>query len=461
MKPFLVLLTILTLGLAIYFTVNRENYVGVNTYKMYDGNNSQTLKTKGKIVFNDDESAIESMSVKGFLEYESNDFELYASAKTGKVVYELTEGGKKIDVNSTYGKSMLADLIKEILSTGFDARGRLDRLYAKGGAGAVLEAGSKLKHDHMKAMYFKFLIEETQPSDSIINIILTQSEKIGGDYEKSGILKATTGALNDTTVIKSFFAVANTIENDFEKAGVLSKLAEKELDSLKFYNTLNTAAGIASEFERANVLKKLIKNNGNIVGRAVAILDESQRFKANFEKDQILNGFSENLTDSNITLAYLRAVKTIDADFEKKRSIERVIKNPMSDTVFTQVMQITATLENSFETSNLLKKLLEQDPEPGNHFSKILVVVHDIDGEFERTNLLQQMAEKQLTSDEQWTGLITEASFLSNDSEKAKLLAHIASKMPRNESIKNAFEKSAKTINSEFEYGRALKAAAF
>ncbi|MET0243966.1 MAG: hypothetical protein ABW174_10875 [Flavitalea sp.] len=461
MKPFLVLLTILTLGLAIYFTVNRENYVGVNTYRMYDGNNSQTLKTKGKIIFNDDESAIESMSVKGFLEYESNDFELYASAKTGKVVYELTESGKKIDVNSTYGQSMLSDLIKEILSTGFDARGRLDRLYAKGGAGAVLEAGSKLKHDHMKAMYFKFLIEETQPSDSIINIILTQSAKIGGDYEKSGILKATTGSLNDTTVIKSFFAVANTIENDFEKAGVLSKLAEKELDSLKFYNTLNAAAGIASEFERANVLKKLIKNNGNIVGRAVAILDESQRFEANFEKDQILNGFSENLTDSNITLAYLRAVKTIDTDFEKKRSIERVIKNPMPDTVFTKVMEITATLENSFETSNLLKKLLEQDPQPGSHFSKILVVVHDIDGEFERTNLLQQMAEKQLTSDEQWTGLITEASFISNDSEKAKLLTHIASKMPRNESIKNAFEKSAKTINSEFEYGRALKAAAF
>ncbi|RYG01625.1 MAG: hypothetical protein EOO02_12375 [Chitinophagaceae bacterium] len=428
MKPFLVLLTILTLGLAIYFTVNRENYVGVNTYRMYDGNNSQTLKTKGKILFNDDESGIESMSLKGFLDYTSNDFELYASAKSGKVIYELTEGGKQIDVNSTYGKSMLADLIKEILSTGFDARGRLDRLYAKAGSGAVLEAASKLKHDHMKAMYFRFLIEETQPSDSIVNIILAQTAKIGGDYEKSGILKTTVGSLNDTAVIKSFFAVAN---------------------------------GIESEFERANVLKKLIKNNGNIVGRAVAILDESQRFEANFEKDQILNGFSDNLTDSNITLAYLRAVKTIDADFEKKRSIERVIKNPMSDTVFTEVMQITATLQNSFETSNLLKKLLEQEPQPGSHFSKILLVVHDIDGEFERTNLLQQMAEKQLTSDEQWTGLITEASFISNDSEKAKLLTHIASKMPRNESIKNAFEKSAKTINSEFEYGRALKAAAF
>jgi hypothetical protein len=89
----------------------------------------------------------------------------------------------------------------------------------------------------------------------------------------------------------------------------------------------------------------------------------------------------------------------------------------------------------------------------------MLTVIHNINGDFEKINLLKKLTEKDMISDEEWIAILNEVSQVGADFEKAGLLTQIATKMPRNDIVKAAYIKAAKTINSEMDYGKALKAA--
>src|SRR5688500_11346983 len=128
MKPVLIFLTLLTFSLSIYFTIQRFDRHGVSTTRIFDGTNEQEISSRGKIIFNDAETAVESISQNGFLKYKNNDLKLKVQSKEGKIVYELTDDGRALNVNDANGQRILAETIKAILETGFDARGRVERL---------------------------------------------------------------------------------------------------------------------------------------------------------------------------------------------------------------------------------------------------------------------------------------------------------------------------------------------
>ncbi|HTE23193.1 hypothetical protein [Flavitalea sp.] len=459
MKPVLIFLTLLTLSLSIYFTIQRFDRHGVSTMRIFDGTNDQELSTKGKIIFNEAETAVESISPNGFLKYKNNDLKLKVELKEGQIVYQLTEDGKNLNVNEANGKRVLAETIKAILETGFDARGRVERLYKKGGVPAVMAAAGTMQQDYTKAIYYDYLINTDTLSNADLLEVIKKTATIEADFEKAKLLRSLSGQLNDSVLTVAYLDVVDGMDADYEKAGVLKHLIKKSPDSLAFQGILRTIAGMNADHEKTQVLNLMIKQTPLDSARAVGILAVVKGMGADFEKNNLLKQFSEPLKDSATAQAYLQVVNSMDGDFEKVRALENLLNQPISAAIFHEMALIAGGLNGNHEKSELLKKMLDRSSEENQRISRVLMVVHDMDGEFEKVNLMKKIADRNSVTEDDWVALISEAGRVNNDFEKSNLLTHIAGRMPRTENIQSAYTKAAKTINSEMEYGRALKAS--
>ncbi len=88
-------------------------------------NNDLSLKIEysGTVIFNDDETAIESISSGGYVRYCKNGKKLKAENNHGEITYELYNGNKKLSLEGN-DKEFLADAIKEMIKYGHNADNR-------------------------------------------------------------------------------------------------------------------------------------------------------------------------------------------------------------------------------------------------------------------------------------------------------------------------------------------------
>src|SRR5579871_770793 len=157
-----------------------------NSIMISNGNDNLTINYSGDIKFNDEETTIASISRNGFLKYQKNDKKLFAENDLqGGIKYEMYNDGNKLDPGSEQGKLFLADVVKSMVDVGFDAKGRMERIYKKGGSRAVLNEVGNLKDDYIISMYIEFLFAADSVSQNDIKEIAKKiGNKIGSDYEK-------------------------------------------------------------------------------------------------------------------------------------------------------------------------------------------------------------------------------------------------------------------------------------
>lgn len=401
-----------------------------NTIITSDGKNHLEINYSGKITFNEDETAVESMSPDGYLRFRNNDKELVAESNYhGEIKYELYNNGKRIDPDETDGKKFVADAINDMINIGFNAEERIERIYKKGGNTALLDAAAGVQGSNMKKMYLERIFSSGDVSDAeAIEAAKIVGAKIEGSYEKAQVLKKfSEDELKNPVIAAAWFEAAKTIDGNYEKADVLQ------------------------QFSPVNI------TNADVAANWLAAV---KTINANYEKEQVLKKFSgENLHNPVASAAWLEAVKTINADFEKANALKIIVTEPLNSVQFEQTVAVTETIGANFEKSNTLKELIAHNiPDETGSFTKLMDAIHDVSGDYERMELLKKLAEKDLRSEEQWAGLIKETSGVNGDFEKANVLLMIAGKMPKSDQLKATYMTAAKTINSEMDYGKVVKA---
>ena len=383
----------------------------------------------GEIKFNETEDAIQSMTPESYLRYTKNDRKLEADCKYhGEIKYQLSDDGRILNVNDPEGKKFMAFAIRDMINAGFDAKGRMERLFRRGGNAAILGEVDNLQSDFVKAMYLEFIIG----SDSInLHDIRLEIKKtgasLGSDFEKGNILnKVPVRYLKDSLISMTWFEAVRTIGSDFEKSNDLKYIAREPLTVDQFDNLVDVSQTMGSDFEKSNVLKVLI--------------DKS------------------SFADTNLNKT-LDAVNEIGSDFEKVNLLRLITeKTKPSAASFDRLIDATEHIGSDFDKGNLIKDLVRTGIPAGADFDKLMSVIDHIGGDFDRINLIKDIAEKNIQTEQQWISIINAAGEISSDFDKSNLLLAIAPQLPKNENIKSAYAKVAKTINSEQDYGRVMKA---
>lgn len=367
---------------------------GGNKMVINNGTDNTEIRYSGEIKFNDDETAIVKISKFGYLEYQKNELKLFAgNTKAGELEYDIRNQGQRISPESEEGKKLIATVIQDLISIGFDSPGRIQRLEQKGGLRAILKETDRIQSDFTKSNYLEYLLKSDSVNEPYLVEIAQKIEKsIGSDFEKAKLLKQFPEKMQqDSAVSQSYFSAANTIGSDFEKANVLKSRINTPLSKNEAEAIIAASNSLGSDFEKANVLKMLIEHS---------------------------------IYNEIINLKLTQAIDGIGSDFEK---------------------------------CNLLKSAIDKSAMTGAEFTNLLNSVSHIGADYDRVNLLTKFTEKSLQTDQQWSDLIASASQIGSEHERSNILLQIAAKMPKNDVLKENYMKAAQTINSESDLGRVIK----
>ena len=101
--------------LAIIATGCHHSRHRTTTIRVRNHNSTLKIQYAGKIVFNENETAIEYLSPNGFVKYRK-DNQTFAVRRqgNGKLTYEIQDGNRWLDYNDAYAKVFVAKVVKEI-----------------------------------------------------------------------------------------------------------------------------------------------------------------------------------------------------------------------------------------------------------------------------------------------------------------------------------------------------------
>ena len=106
----------------------------------------------------------------------------------------------------------------------------------------------------------------------------------------------------------------------------------------------------------------------------------------------------------------------------------------------------------------MLSKLIDRDAFSEVDFDKLLALIGHLGNDFDKKTLYKKLIDKNRLTEEEWSNLIGQTERLGSDFEKSEILVRIAKNMPKNDTLRTVYMRSAKTINADQEYGKTLRA---
>lgn len=371
--------------------VNHQN----NNYTITVNDESGSLKieVEGNIVFNDNETAIKSMSKEGYLRYKKNGKKLTAEPGNDGKIYYAYNGGEKTLMLNNEGSRFLAEAVKTMIEHGVDIEGHTEKLYAKGGTAAVLNGVDAMQSDYIKSRMIEYLLKQhTLSADDMTTVANKTATQISSDYEKAKLLSQFSDKyLSDKQTAAAYLTAVKSINSDYEKAGAVKQIFNEPLNDEMFTQVMAIANSVNSDYEKAGILEDIISNN---------------------------------MLNENRFMSVIAATKNISSDYEK---------------------------------ANVLKTVFALNDIPQQNFNVTIASISSIGSDFEKSGVLQKLADKKTSSEQYWISIIQAAQNISSDYEKANTLHAIAANMPNTEKVRSAFKTAAKSISSEYEYGKLAK----
>jgi hypothetical protein len=319
----------------------------------------------------------------------------------------------------------LAEGVRLLFERGVGAAERAEQTYQKGGTAAVLAKVPTLAEDHVRGIYLGYLLAKAPLSAAELGQVANAAAALKSDHEKTNLLhKFTIEQLQAPGVGQAYLATIATIGADFERALVLKKvLKEGELTTPQLTEVLRLAADMGSDFEKSQVLKLALANE----------LPEASQGAA------------------------LQLLERIGSDFEKSQALKQLLANDqIPETTLNAALDLVVSLGSDFEKAQVLKSFLAKGA-ARQHFAKVLGLVATIGSDFERAQLLKALVAETQT-EEEWIALLQATGRLSSDVEKVNILIKVAQAMPQAAPVRDAYTKVAKSIGSDHEYGRAMRA---
>jgi len=354
----------------------------------------EKVSWSGKIEINDAETDVASISPGGCLKFVKNEKKLLIeSDKHGKLSYEISNDGKNIPLNED-GKKIIAEAIKEIIGFGFNLDSRIEKIYNKGGAPALLAESANWKMDNIKSAYLNRVFKSDSLSEQDLLIALQQIKGMGNDMDRQVQLKHFTPRYwSDSAIVNGWLTVVEGLGSDMAK-----------MDALEYYIRKHEY----SDHSIAHIIKI-----GNDLG----------------------------------------------SDMEKANLISLMLREKaLSETNIGQVLDIVGHFGSDWEKENTISLLLKEKAIPETLTGQVLDIVGGFGSDMEKENLYDKLMKETIQTEAQWISLTNQTASFGSDYEKSNMLVKIAHKMPKSDTLRTIYLKVAKTINSDADYGKAIKA---
>jgi len=445
-----------------------RSHNGVHRWKNTTVLNNFNIESRGKIEVTDDDKDVKSLSNDGYLEITKTVFGskraiVIESMGGGKLKKEYYEGRTKMDWEPN-GKNWLAEILPEIVrSTTLGAEGRVNRIFAKGGSAAVVAELSKLEGDYTSAHYAKLLLDKNIPPSELPGVISAIAENINSDYYLSSVLQNDADKLLSTPdAANAFLAGTKKISSAYYKSVVL-KAALKKLSAspAQVKIILQSAATINSDYYLSVVLTTLLEQKDVKDESLNELILVSKNIPSDYYRTQVLGKALEKPGISKAALKnVVNALEGVHSDYYKTNVFNSMAeRSAMEPDVQIQVINlIKESVHSDYYASGTLKNILEHQKLSEESFKLLVFVAGDFSSANYASDVLRVASKNDLTK-QQLINILNAAANINSDHYLTEVLTSLASQVnSSDDTVKESYRKTAKKINSETYYGKAMKA---
>ncbi|HEY0180167.1 MAG TPA: M56 family metallopeptidase [Dokdonella sp.] len=361
-----------------------------------DGGRGLSVKVEGKIAFTDRDDDVASLDAGGRASFAET------TAGTQRRVEYAERGGHlerryfvdghehPLDADA---QAWLAGLIPRVVrETAIGAEARVKRLYAHGGAAAVLDDIARIDSDYARAVYLKQLVATAKLQPAEVTRALELVDGIRSDYERRGALAAIAAAAPlDARQQKLVLAQAEKIGSDYERAQLLVDMLPALAHDVELRRAwLHAAAGIRSDYEHRRALTALLDAGGLDEATLVEIVAAARSIGSDYERRTLLVAALRSIGDGErIAGTYGAAVAGIASDYERREALLALMQAPNFGVHGSRaVLEAADRIGSDYECREVLvalARVMPADAELIAHYRAIAGRLSDYDrGEAER-----------------------------------------------------------------------------
>lgn len=311
-----------------------------HVYKTSDSFSSFEVRYKGKILVDENDTDITSISPNGYLKIEKSSFGnsraiIIESNNDGKLNREYYEGKTKLNY-SPDGKEWLSDILLEVIrNTGIGGKERVLRIYNKKGLSGLLSEIEDVEDNNIikisgiivnysysgtniKNLYFKTIIDEVQLNEDDLLDYLRELPNVRSNSTKGTILRTIIDKyeLNGYTM-KKFLKATASLDYNTERGNTLRKFQERyKITQENAEEYFEIIQDMSINSEKGNVLKPLLRNQKLDNETMVDLIKTVKTFSSNPEKGAILRVVAQKMgNNSSVVEEYKEAVWAISDDY--------------------------------------------------------------------------------------------------------------------------------------------------
>ena len=334
-----------------------------------DDDNNFTARIKGKMTFNDDASDVATMENGGkatFAETKSGrERRVDFASRDGRIErhYFVDNHEQPIDADAT---SWIAGTIGNVVrETAIDADGRVKRLYAVGGAKAVLDEIDHIGSGYARGVYIQQLAKQGKLSSPELTRAIGQVDRIDSDYERRNALSALAAQPFDAGQQKMVLAQAVKIGSDYERAELLVGMLPNLSDNAELRAAwLTAASGISSDYEHRRTLSALLDKSKLDDATLSQLIDASAKINSDYERRELLVSVVRQVGDADrIAVSYGAAVGGIGSDYERREALLALIQAPKFGAIGSSaVLDAAKSIGSDYECREVLVALAGKMP---------------------------------------------------------------------------------------------------
>ena len=303
-----------------------------------------------------------------------------------KRTYRVNNADATIDAA---GKLWIAEAIGRVArETGVNAEPRVKRIYAKGGAAAVLADTERIHSDHVRARHLVLLLEQGPVDGANAAKFLDVARPIDSDYEKRNALVAFIGKQTLAADVQAtLLQQVGKMDSSYEQRQILAALAPKLAAGENVTAAWRAAVrGIDSDYEKRQIAESLARGatiDADAVDRILAIGNE---IDSAYERASTLISVARHLgapTPAQVQ-AYVACAQDLDSDYEKSRALSALLKQAKLDAAgFAALISAVRHIDSDYEAKNVLTQIARRMPADANLVSAYRKAARQL-GDYER-----------------------------------------------------------------------------
>ncbi len=340
--------------LRVYFTGPWHNKNGKDDVSISISTSDYTERISygGKIILSEDETSISSMAPGAFIKYRKNDRKLIAEANLqGEIHYKMSDDNK----------DLLKEAIREMIAWGFDAAGRMERIYSKGGKTALLSELSKMNSSAVINMYISRLLADTTIEENDVATIINRIGMLNADIDKVNFLnKLPDSLVKSPSLVTACFNTVGHLNADMDKINVINHwLSSKPATGAALPEIMDITARLNADVDKIRVMGNVLAVDSIPPAIFNKLLDITIHLNAGIDRENMLTqiGGKRSWNTEN-WIAIINAASQINDEFSRMNALLSLSKKmPADDKVKTAFRNAAKSLHDDAAAGRLLKTI--------------------------------------------------------------------------------------------------------